>query len=278
MRSEVLQRTRRVLPMASAALLALSSFGFTEGIAYRGRIVAVQANATSEYTPIPMTFRLYGAETGGKVLWGRKHAVPVDTNGVFNVVLENGTGTAVAGAAFADLADALASTPDAWIGLTPGNVTDDDASLEFKPRQRIVAIPSVARAVVARASDRLEVETLVCDTLDVGSDLTVRTLNAGSAADGLALSKLTLGANVGRLLVDGGAVRCQKFNPPMTPPTPVGPDGLTEEVQRLAIGTDASGDVASVYTAFLPVMEQPDDDVTHVQLLGSGTTMKGDAQ
>ena len=260
---------------AVAAFLALTAAGFTEGIAYRGRIEAVQANATSEYTPIPMTFRLYGEETGGKALWGRKHAVSVDTNGVFNVVLKDDSGVAVAGTAFDDLAEALAATPDAWIGLTPGNVTDGDASLEFSPRQRIVAVPSVQRASVARAADRLQVPELVCNTLDVRSNLTVRTLSIGSAADGIGLSKLKIEMGTGRLLVEGGAVRCRLFDPPMTALTLVAHDA--DEVQRLAIGTDATSDVPSVFATFLPVQAAPGAGVTHVQQIGGATT-KGGAQ
>lgn len=264
------------LAAAVSALLAFASAGSTEGIAYRGRIVAVQANATSEHTPIPMTFRLYGEAQGGMALWGRKHAVPVDANGVFNVVLENGSGTAVEGTPFADLADALASVTNAWIGLTPGNVTDDDASLEFTPRQRLAAVPSVHRTTVARAADRLEVPELVCDTLDVRSNLTVRTLDVASVADGIGLSKMKLELNAGTLLVEGGAVRCQGFNPPMTAPLAVTRDN--EEVQRLAIGTNATSDVQSVFAAFLPVGERAGADVTHVQQIGGGTTTKGGAQ
>lgn len=263
-------------------LATVPAFGFEEGIAYRGRIEAVDANALNEYTPIPMVFRLYASATGGKVLWGRKHSVPLDTNGVFNVVLSDGSGVAVAGAAFDVLADALASTGGgAWIGLTPGNASDDDASLEFSPRQRIVAVPMVQRANVARASENLEVPALVAGTLNVSSNLTVRELDVVGVQRGIALSKLRLVMGVGTLYVED-AVRCRTFSPPMSAPMPV-PEPIASqgaEVQCLAIGQngqDGSNDVKSVYTAFLPVLEKPGRDVSHVQQVG-GTTANGGAR
>lgn len=261
-------------------MATFSAFGFTEGIAYRGRIEAVDANALNEYTPIPMVFRLYASATGGKVLWGRKHSVPVDPNGVFNVVLADGSGVAVAGAAYGVLADALASTGGgAWIGLTPGNASDDDASLEFSPRQRIVAVPMAQRASVARASEHLEVPALVAGTLEVRSNLTVRALDIASTQNGIALSKLRLAMGSGTLFVDKGVVFCKTFNPPMTAPTPV-PETVASqgsEVQCIAIGRDETSDVKSVYAAFLPVLEKPGRDVSHVQAVG-GATMNGGAR
>ena len=266
-----------LLPLSVVLCLAtVEAFGFTEGVAYHGRIEAVDANALNEYTPIPMTFRLYGSATGGTVLWGRRHAVPVDTRGVFDVVLGNGSGVAVAGAAFDDFAEALASVPETWIGLTPGNASDDDASLEFSPRQRIVAVPSVQRTTVARTSDLLTVPMFVCDTLDVQSNLTVRSLSVGRVSGGIGLSRVRLVLGDGTLRVENGAVSCSSFNPPMTPPSPATEQGI--EVHRLAIGTESSGDVESVYTTFIPALRPVQEGVTHVQQIGGGTTAKGGVQ
>lgn len=261
---------------AVLCLATATAFGFTEGVVYHGRIEAVDANALNEYTPVPMTFRLYGSATGGTVLWGRRHAVPVNTNGVFDVILGSGSGVAVAGAAFDDFADALASVPGAWIGLTPGNASDDDVSLEFSPRQRIVAVPSVQRATVARTSDLLTVPMFVCDTLDVQSNLTVRSLSVGRVSGGIGLSRMRLVMGDGTLRVENGTIRCQPFNPPMTAPSPTTEQGL--EVHRLAIGTETSSDVKSVYSTFVPALKPVGEGITHVQQIGSGTTAKGGVQ
>ena len=240
--------------LLAAGLLADETPYQRAEIAYRGKISAVHANPISEYTPIPMVFRLYGSTNGTDVLWGRKLSVAMRSNGTFAVKLGDHVGTAVAGARYASLVEALAAAAEPCIGFTPGSSSDSDASLEFRKRQRLVSVPEVQRAHYARVSDLMSVSTLICGMLVAdtvkAANATVRTNDTLIASTDVSLA-LSGADNI--LSVDGAPLEFTRFDPPMTEMIPAsGSVSGAAEVAMIAIcADDAESDVKSVCSAIL---------------------------
>ena len=209
----------RFLLAGAFALGTLAAPAFTQAIAYRGKLTAVHANRISAYTPIPMVFRLYGQAEGGRVLWARKYSAKMEADGSFSLAVGDDFGVAVKGAAYEKLADALgAAKGNAWLGLTPGNATDDDASLEFRPRQQLASVPQAYRVALARTSDGLAAETISCTRLQIGSALDASTLTMpdGRVVESMQNKELRLGE--GEFRVEGAALVFTTFAPPLTAP------------------------------------------------------------
>lgn len=246
-------------------------------IAYRGKISAVHANPISEYTPIPMVFRLYNSIDGTEVFWGRKLSVAMRSNGTFAVKLGDHIGTAVSSARHASLVEALAATTDPYIGLTPGSSSDSDASLEFPVRQRLVPVPEVRRAHYARVSDLMSLSTLICGTLVAdtvkAANVTVRTNDTLLASTDVSIALRQKGAeNI--LSVDGAPLEFNRFDPPMTEMSPAsGSVSNAAEVAMIAIcADDAESDVKSVGSVILLPGERPAQgaEVLMTQKFGEG--------
>lgn len=169
----------RTLAIALAALGALSAAAFPEGIAYRGKLQAVNAAPFDGALPITMTFCLYKDAEGGPILWGRRIPVVVAKDGTFDVVLQDTTGSAFNGPEYESLVTAISSLSDAYglefyIGLTVGNggsLADIEES-EFKPRQRVGAVPLAERAVEAHRVDRVTGLNVNIDQLHVVDTIT----------------------------------------------------------------------------------------------------------
>ncbi|NCA81328.1 MAG: hypothetical protein EOM72_01090 [Opitutae bacterium] len=121
-------------------------------------------------------FRLYAVATGGSAVWGRQYAVLVDSNGLFNVELDDGAGSELI--ADATLPATVSGHAALYLGLTV------QGSTEIAPRQRLLAVPYALRAgdVKAAAGDfevtgilRANGGALVEGTAQVGTSLQVGT-------------------------------------------------------------------------------------------------------
>ena len=274
---------KRRMTVAGCVWLALAGGALAEEetpyqaaeIAYRGRISAVDANPISEYTPIPMVFRLYDGETDDTVLWGRKLSVAMKPNGVFSVKLGDRSGTAVAGARCASLAAALAVAKDPHVGLTPGSSSDSDASLEFKARQRVVSVPAVHRAQMARQAEVMNVSTLICGPLVADA---VRAANAVVRADDTLLKSTEVrlrlsdegSNNVFR--VGGSALTFTRFAPPMTEMKAAagGAQGTAGAAAIAICADDSDSDVKAVSSVILQPGQSAGGEALMVQKFGEG--------
>ena len=121
-------------------------------------------------------FRLYAVATGGSAVWGRQYAVLVDSNGLFNVELDDGAGSELIAAA--TLPATVSGHAALYLGLTV------QGSTEIAPRQRLLAVPYALRAGdVKEAAGDFEVTgvlranggALVEGTAQVGTSLQVGT-------------------------------------------------------------------------------------------------------
>lgn len=159
------------LILVAVALITSAAFGYNHGIAYHGRLRAVNAPEFDGLLPIPMTFRIYDAAENGTVLWARRTPVVVDKDGSFSLVLADENGVAVDGAKYRNLEDACAGE-DRWIGLTPD---DDRSAREFKPRQKIATAVASMRAAVTESADSARAPsvnfmgTVIVDRLNAGT-------------------------------------------------------------------------------------------------------------
>jgi hypothetical protein len=132
----------RMMVMAIAAVVGLMAQAADTSIAYQGVLKDAQGGtiATLQQT---VEFRLYKEATGGTALWGRSVAVLLDTNGLFNVSLEDGNGSALEGMKYEKLLDAIraARSTTLYVGL---NVVG--SSGEISPRQKLLQVPYAAYA------------------------------------------------------------------------------------------------------------------------------------
>ena len=120
-------------------------------------------------------FRLYSQPTGGSALWGRGYAVMLDSNGLFNVTLTDGSGSQVSdpSAAGATIPQVIAAHSTLFLGvLVIGNT-------EIAPRQQLLSVPYALMAGdVKQSSGDLHVN----GTLNVMNGMQVgQTIQAGQA-------------------------------------------------------------------------------------------------
>ena len=167
-----------IFAMAVVAAGAASAVSFS----YQGAL------KTAEGGPIPakdsnktITFRLYDDPTAGKLLWGREYAVHLDTNGLFNVELSDGTGSqSTTPKPFTnDLAWVLSKYAGENSSLYIGLLVQGSSG-EIRPRQKLLNVPSAGFAAdVATAKNGFTVNgkaivngaAEVKGTLTVGMDL-----------------------------------------------------------------------------------------------------------
>lgn len=83
-------------------------------------------------------FKLYSVATGGSALWGRQYAVLLDSNGLFNVSLDDGTGSELI--ANSTLPATISANELLYLGLTV------QGSTEIAPRQQLLSVPYALRA------------------------------------------------------------------------------------------------------------------------------------
>lgn len=211
---------------AAAALSALSARAFTEGIAYSGRLQAVNAAPFDGTQPITMTFCLYSEAEGGNILWGRRIPVVVARDGTFDTVLHDAAGSDFAGTGYKSLVEAVSSVSasgDLYIGLTVGNCGNlaDIAELEFKPRQRIGTTPFAQCAAKANKVGEMTGLAAKLEGLHVMESLTTpnfEVTGTGPNSQGLVSTftpTLELGENA-ELYAENGSFSFSNFTFPRT--------------------------------------------------------------
>lgn len=169
--------------VAAAIAAAAPEARADQAIAYQGRLAATSAGkALSTKIPMTMEFRLHAdaTNTAAAPLWGRQVAIRFDEEGNFYTELSDDNGTAIDGAKYKHLAEAVSSLDgaDGWISLTPQGYG------ELLPRQKLGGVHRAERAAIARSAERLETPALTADgiraeTVTVGSNLVVKTALSG---------------------------------------------------------------------------------------------------
>lgn len=169
-----------------------------------------------------ISFRLYSSPTDTGVIWGRKLAVHLDEEGLFNVELSDAVGSTVEGAQTNDLAWVLAENLGKGKSLYIGLDVEGSAG-EIRPRQKLLNVPASAFAAdVAAAKGDFTVQGVATfngavnakGNMTVSGGLTVAkelTVSGGlTAAGGLTVSKdLTAGGDLkvtGNLTASGGDI------------------------------------------------------------------------
>ena len=194
--------------------LAPRAQGMTEGIAYRGRLTAVEADAFDGRLPMTMVFRLWNSDTSGTgtLLWGRIVPVVVGTDGVFSLVLTDSTGTPIRDndgndtAKYSSLAYACAEGASVYLGLTPGVL---DTIGEFE-RSKVAIEPEAQVSAVAKTAGSLSAPSVAFEKLTVKGTATVDRLDLSEAEVnilglkiGEKVTKLELKAEDGDITVYG---------------------------------------------------------------------------
>ncbi|MCF7837323.1 MAG: hypothetical protein K9N49_01710 [Candidatus Marinimicrobia bacterium] len=168
-----------------ALVLSAGAQGVPESFNYQG----VLRGGSGEYLEAGtynVMFKLYPVATGGAALWGREYAVSLDTNGLFNVELADGTGSEII--PDSSLAATTSANETLYLGLTV------EGSTEIAPRQQLLSVPYALRAGdVNQAS----ADFTVTGTLDVLGGAEVRgTLQAFDAIEvgnpGTGIARLTV--------------------------------------------------------------------------------------
>jgi hypothetical protein len=127
----------RMMVAMVCVVLGLVAPAATTSIAYQGILKDAQGGKI-ETLQQTVEFRLYNVATGGTALWGRSVAVLLDENGLFNVSLEDDNGSALEGAQYEKLVEAIraARTGSLYVG-----VYVKDSSGEISPRQKLLQVP-----------------------------------------------------------------------------------------------------------------------------------------
>lgn len=158
-----------------AGVLSASAQGVPDSFNYQG----VLRGGSGEYLAAGsynVGFKLYAVATGGSALWGRQYAVLLDTNGLFNVELDDGAGSELI--ANSTLPLTISGNETLYLGLTV------QGSTEIAPRQQLLSVPYALRAGdVKEAAGDFEVAgilranggALVEGTAQVGTSLQVGT-------------------------------------------------------------------------------------------------------
>lgn len=172
-------RITAVALLAAAIAAAAPEARAEYAIAYQGRLVATSAGKTIDpKIPMTMEFRLYAdaTNTAAAPLWGRSVAIRFDDAGNFYTELADDGGTAISGAQYKHLAEAVSSldVSDGWISLTP----QGQGYTELLPRKKLGGVHRAERAAIARSAERLATPILTADaivagTVSVGSNLVV---------------------------------------------------------------------------------------------------------
>lgn len=139
-------------------------------------------------------FRLYPEATTGNAQWGRQYAVLLDSNGLFNVEMDDGSGSVII--PNSTLSGTISSNETLYLGLTV------QGSTEIAPRQQLLSVPYALRAGdVKEAAGDFEVAGIlrVNDGAIVeGTVQATTSLQVGNSGTGVA----TLTVEEGALKVD----------------------------------------------------------------------------
>ena len=123
-----------VVAVALAAVACAESAAWT----YQGELRDAQGNALSVKSHT-ISFRLYSQAQGGSSLWGRKHDVLLDDDGLFCVELSDSAGSAIGdGTPATGLVNVLANNAATLLYL---GISVDGSQVEISPRQKILASP-----------------------------------------------------------------------------------------------------------------------------------------
>lgn len=159
---------KKQMILAIALSLAAALQAAPAQFAYQG-VLTDTANA-------PLTgaqqvkLRLYDVPDGNKAaLWGRRYAVQLDENGLFNVEVSDVTGTPISGEQYDPLDVVFTGTNVLYIGLTV-----EGSSGEITPRQKLLPVPFAAVAAnVSRASANFTVAgKLTAQSAEFSGELT----------------------------------------------------------------------------------------------------------
>ena len=152
-----------------ALFAATAHAAVPEILTYRGQLFRTGGFAEGGEN-LALTFKIYDSMSPDVVLWGRTVVAAVDKDGVFYAELKDDNGSAVEGAAYAALVDAVAAAKGAIeIGLTPPGAG------EIAPRQTLTTGVRAARAARTKAVDvfyaenRVMAEQAAVDELIVSS-------------------------------------------------------------------------------------------------------------
>ena len=137
-------------------------------------------------------FKLYSVATGGSALWGRQYAVLLDSNGLFNVSLDDGAGSELI--ANSTLPATISGNEVLYLGLTV------QGSTEIAPRQQLLSVPYALRAGDVKAASS---DFTVSGTLHV---------NGGAIVDGTVQASTSLqvgksGTGIATLTIANGALK-----------------------------------------------------------------------
>lgn len=119
---------------------------------YQGKLLNSSGANVSDGT-YTVQFKLYGAATGTTFLWGASYTVVVSA-GYFNVMLGEG-GSAISGATYTAVSDALGATSTPYLGVTI--TADSNGSIsnpsEITPRLRFLSSPYALIAAKSKYAD-----------------------------------------------------------------------------------------------------------------------------
>ena len=156
-----------------AALVAQAvNAAVPEVLTYRGQLTRTGGFAAGGEN-LALTFKIYDSAAPSVALWGRTVVASVDTNGVFYAELKDDNGSAVEGATYTALVDAVAAAKGAIeVGLTPPGAG------EITPRQTLTTGVRAARAARTKAVDVFYAEN--------------RVMAKGAAVDELIVNSVTV--------------------------------------------------------------------------------------
>ena len=160
-----------ILAMLTLAACAVDA-AVPEVLTYRGQLTRTGGFAAGGEN-LALTFKIYDSAAPSVVLWGRTVVASVDTNGVFYAELKDDNGSAVQGATYTALVDAVAAAKGAIeVGLTPPGAG------EITPRQTLTTGVRAARAARTKAVDVFYAEN--------------RIMAKGAAVDELIVNSVTV--------------------------------------------------------------------------------------
>ena len=150
----------------------MSATAMAASFSYQGVLRGATGEQVTEKNQV-ITFRLYDNPTSEDALWGRKSAVLLDDNGLFNIELGDATGSAVPG--LTNSLDKVISENAAgtlYIGLEVV-----PSAGEIRPRQKVLSVPlaSFAQDVsLARRDFTVTGEAKISGALAVEGDAQVK--------------------------------------------------------------------------------------------------------
>ena len=187
-----------------ALFAATAHAAVPEILTYRGQLFRTGGFAEGGEN-LALTFKVYDSAAPAVVLWGRTVVAAVDKDGVFYAELKDDNGSAVEGAAYAALVDAVAAAKGAIeIGLTPPGAG------EIAPRQTLTTGVRAARAARTKAVDVFYAENRVVAQQAAIDELMVSSVTVTNGAAQLppvcylaSVAEQSLGGGKGTVTIKG---------------------------------------------------------------------------